>query len=127
MPRYIISLGSNLPEGDTEVEEAIKWLAGIFSLISTTPTYNTPDAHDQSKPRYTNAIATITCDLDAAELTKRLKSYEISRGRKPGTGSVPIDLDLVCRDNEILRPRDFSAPYFLEGLYLLSTSGRFNK
>lgn len=124
MPNYIISLGSNLSSGEMEVKAAIRWLSDISKPISETPTYTTPDAKDASKPRYTNAIVTICCDLGEEELAKKMKSYEESRGRIHGSAIVQIDLDLVCRDCVILRPRDFSAPYFVKGLYLLSSSGK---
>lgn len=127
MPRYIISLGSNLPSGTVEVEAAMNWLAVNSSIISTTPTYTTPDIHDPSRPSYTNAIAIIYSDINEEEFIKTLKDYEISRGRTHGSADIPIDMDLVCRDNEILRPRDYNAPYFTKGLYLLSSAGRLSE
>ena len=119
MPRYIISLGSNLTEGETEVSKAIEWLSEVTTLLGKTPTYTTADIHGGDKPRYTNALAIVKCDIPAEHLTGLMKGYELSRGRVPADQSVVIDLDLVCRDNEILRPRDYCAPYFMEGLYLL--------
>lgn len=124
MPRYIISLGSNLADGEKEINAAIEWLAEIATLISPTPTYSTPDIHGAGKPPYTNALATIRCDLPADNLNDRLKEYELSRGRMRANQSVVIDLDLVCRDDEILRPRDYCAPYFVEGLYLLASASK---
>lgn len=122
MPHYIISLGSNIPQGKEEIESAIRWFAGFSTVISRTKVYTTPDAHDSSRPQYTNAIAAIDCNETAEKLNKMLKSYEVLRGRIAGSASIPVDLDLVCRDNEVLRPRDYAAPYFVEGLYLLSSS-----
>ncbi|MDE6360421.1 MAG: 2-amino-4-hydroxy-6-hydroxymethyldihydropteridine diphosphokinase [Muribaculaceae bacterium] len=127
MPRYIISLGSNIQSGATEIQTAIEWLAGLSELIASTPVYSTPDAYDATKPCYANAIAVISCRLDAEKLTASLKEYEASRGRVAGSKEVVIDLDLVCRETEILRHRDYSAPYFVEGLYLLTSGGIFNR
>ncbi|MFH8142897.1 MAG: 2-amino-4-hydroxy-6-hydroxymethyldihydropteridine diphosphokinase [Muribaculaceae bacterium] len=127
MPRYIISLGSNIPSGDTEIKRALRWLEEFASLMAATPVYSTRDAYDPAKPDYTNAIAAVQCDTDASTLTGKLKQYEVSRGRVHGDGSVTIDLDIVCRDSEILRPRDYTAPYFVEGLYLLASGGRFSR
>lgn len=120
MPRYIISLGSNLPTGKEEVTAAIDWLSEVATLLCATPTYTTPDLHHPSEAPYTNAIAVVECETLPECLVKMMKDYEISRGRVPHDGPVAIDLDLVCRENEILRPRDYCAPYFTEGLYLLS-------
>ncbi len=127
MSRYIISLGSNIPSGDSEISLAIAWLKDFTTLLAATPVYRTPDAYDPSKPGYTNAIAIVGSELEATELTTRLKDYEVYRGRVHGESPVTIDLDLVCRDMEILRPRDYQAPYFVEGLYLLASGGRLSK
>lgn len=124
MHRYIISIGSNLPTGAEEVEKAISWLETSLGIISATPTYTTPDAFHPDGAPYNNALAIVTTDIESDLLTQLFKEYEKRRGRKPGCKEIPVDLDPVCRDNEILRPRDYSAPYFLEGLYLLSKSGK---
>jgi hypothetical protein len=153
MPRYTISLGSNLPDGDKQVSKAMQWLATEFQLLEATPTYQSDDIKDASAPRYTNAIAVIASPLQPAPLTALLKSYETANGRlrsasptptpaSPITPSVAtpsvaspssafttskektfnpvaIDLDLVTCDAAILRPRDYTAPYFRQGLPLL--------
>lgn len=124
MPRYIISLGSNLKNGDEEVRRAIGWLSGETALKGITPTYTTADIHGDNKPRYTNALAMAECELSAEDFNHLLKEYELSRGRVAADPSVVIDLDLVCRDNEILRQRDYCAPYFVEGLYLLHSASK---
>lgn len=126
MPRYIISIGSNLTEGKVEVRRAIEWLSEATVLIGSTPTYTTADIHGNEKPRYTNALVIIKCDLPPESLNLLLKEYELSRGRLPANPSVVIDLDMVCRDNEILRPRDYCAPYFVEGLYLLHSFSKIS-
>lgn len=50
MSRYIISLGSNIPSGDSEISLAIAWLKDFTTLLAATPVYRTPDAYDPSKP-----------------------------------------------------------------------------
>jgi hypothetical protein len=139
MPRYTISLGSNLPDGNKQVSKAMQWLATEFQLLEATPTYQSDDIKDASAPRYTNAIAVIASPLQPAPLTALLKSYETANGRlRPASPTPPpasaaasstskeksfhpvaIDLDLVTCDAAILRPRDYTAPYFRQGLPLL--------
>lgn len=126
MPRYIISIGSNITEGESEVNTAIASLAGCHEIVSLTPTYRSPDIHGDSRPPYTNAIAIIESDIDTELLNLHLKEYEKSRGRVAGSSEVIIDLDLVCRDDLVLRQRDYNAPYFVKGLYLLGT-GKLNR
>lgn len=121
MAKYFISLGSNTPKGNEELEAAISWFTEFASLIARTPVYSTPDVRDSSRTPYSNAIAAIECNIAADQLNKMLKDYEAEHGRISGAPSVPIDLDLVSIDNTILRQHDYIAPYFIEGLYLLST------
>jgi 2-amino-4-hydroxy-6-hydroxymethyldihydropteridine diphosphokinase len=123
MHRFTISLGSNIPEGELKLAKAIEWLATVFTLIESTPTYSTPDVKDASAPCYTNAIAIISTELSPIQLNTMLKNYETDNGRirQSETKAVAIDLDLVVCDETILRPRDYSAPYFRQGLPLLAT------
>lgn len=108
------------------MRRAIKWLSETTMLIEGTPTYTTADIHGDAKPRYTNALAIVKCDLPPESLNLLLKEYELSRGRLPANPAVVIDLDMVCRDTEILRPRDYCAPYFVEGLYLLHSFSKIS-
>lgn len=121
MAKYFISLGSNTQQSNIAVESAMKWFPEFATIIARTPVYQTPDIHDASRMPYSNAIAAIECNIPADKLNRMLKEYETKHGRVSGSPTVIIDLDLVSMDNTILRQRDYSAPYFLEGLYLLST------
>jgi hypothetical protein len=103
MAKYIISIGSNLANGDSEVTAAMEWLANVATLTAATRPYHTADAKNPQAPGYTNAIAIVMSEL------------------RHGVAEVVIDLDLVCCDNTILRPRDYAAPYFVEGIYLLTS------
>lgn len=119
--RYIISLGSNLSHaGGEEITLAVDHLSSLGRIISRTPTYVTPDAYHPEAAPYTNAIVVVCSAFPADTLNLLLKEYESSRGRESGSKVIPIDMDIVCRDNEVLRPRDYNAPYFVGGLYLLT-------
>jgi len=120
MNRYIISLGSNIPSGKEEVERAIARLDELGEIFAATPTYTTPDAYHPENAPYTNAIAIVGSEKNSEDLNRWLKAYEASRGRVPKGKQIPIDLDLVCCGSEILRPKDYNAPYFVSGLHLLS-------
>lgn len=123
MPRYIISIGSNLPTGKEEVLNAIEMLRQSYRLTAATEPYTSPDIRDASAPRYTNATAIIDTEIELEDLNRRFKEYEKERGRQPGVKDVPADLDIVCCEDKILRPRDYNAPYFVEGLYMLYAKG----
>lgn len=121
MAHYIITLGSNTPDKNERVAKGIRWLEGCLNVISSTPVYSSPDAYHSSHPPYANAIVVAEAEDDAdVRLDLLFKAYELSEGRDRSNQAVPIDMDIVVRDSEILRPRDYSAPYFLLGLPLLS-------
>lgn len=120
MAKYFISLGSNTQRGNIALEMAMNWFAEFATIIARTPIYKTPDVKDASRMPYNNAIAAIESDIPAEQLNLMLKEYETEQGRISGSSIVTIDLDLVSMNNQILRQRDYFAPYFIEGLYLLS-------
>lgn len=66
-----------------------------------------------------NAVLSGYSDIPFEKLNKDLKAYELKHGRDSEArrkGEVPIDLDIVKWDGEILRPRDYAADYFRKGL-----------
>lgn len=117
MANYIITIGSNTPDKNERVAKAIEWIKECMTVISATPVYSSPDAYHTSRPQYANAIVVIQAADGAEEMLDQLfKAYEFGEGRLRGTQDVPIDIDVVVRDSDILRPRDYTAPYFLLGL-----------
>ena len=119
MAKYIISAGSNLPDGLHRVEEAIVWLEEIGEIVSMTAIYITPDSNDSTAAPYFNAIIIINYSDSSESLNRLLKSYEEKMGREHGTPQVVIDLDLLAFDGVALRPRDLLTPHFLKGLPML--------
>ena len=119
MAKYIISAGSNLPDGLHRVEKAIVWLEEIGEIVSMTAIYSTPDSNDSTAAPYFNAIIIINYSDSSESLNRLLKSYEEKMGREHCTPQVVIDLDLLAFDGVALRPRDLVAPHFLKGLPML--------
>lgn len=122
MPRYIISIGSNSPSRHVMVEEALLFLPSLGKVTASSRPYSTPDAYHPDYPPYANAIAIVESELAPEPLNLLLKQYEEAHLRDHSSKLVTIDLDLVVCDSEILRPRDFNAPYFVKGLTLLSAA-----
>lgn len=123
MAKYIITLGSNTPDKNERVAAAILRLKEWVDVVSSTPVYSSPDAYHDGRPPYANAIVVADGPEKAEEmLDKIFKDYERSQGRDRSSRMVQIDIDIVVRDTTILRPRDYSAPYFLLGLPLLSAN-----
>lgn len=120
--RYIISLGSNLEEADARkrLRNAMNFLETLGTILASTEIYRSPDIRDASKPLYSNAIVAMECRIEPDRLNGLLKEIERLAGRVKGAAEVPVDLDIVCVNNSVVRPRDYSSAYFIKGLYLLN-------
>lgn len=113
----MIGIGSNYGDRRAAVERAITWLAGHIKDMRASSVYETsPVGH--SGNNYINAVALGYVDCSADEFESMCKSYELRHGRGPEERKlkiVPIDIDVVAYDGEILRPFDFKANFFLPG------------
>lgn len=117
---YILTLGSNTADRFERIGQAIDWLDKTFGIASKTAIYSSPDAYHRGRPPYANAIVIVRSGIGTEELNRMFKQFEAEQGRDRTTGLVPIDIDIVVADNEILRQRDYNAPYFVMGLPLLT-------
>ena len=119
MHDIIICIGSNIPECRQEISMAIKWL--IVNLINprhTSPYPTSPEGIGAGNTPYLNAVIDGGTYLAKEELEASFKAYEHTRGRKPSDkaqGKIIIDIDLVCYDDEIVRPDEFNTAYFRPG------------
>lgn len=113
----VLSIGSNSVDREAQMTNCIAWLRGIATPTKLSSVYNSP-ASNGKDPDYLNAVAEITSALTHPELTKLLKDYERQCGRTPQSkalGSIPIDIDIVMWNGEVLRPKDFAQYYFAKG------------
>lgn len=117
MNHFVVSIGSNSLDKDKRVNECFKWLeksyrSCIFSTSYITKALNGKDFD------YVNAVASFDSDKELDLIVKELKDYERLCGRTPQckiNGSIPIDIDVVVYNREILRKKDFDCDYFQLG------------
>ncbi len=117
MNKLVISIGSNSNDKDWQVENCIAWLKTNLSGVSTSKIYGTP-ASNRKDPDYLNAVMKAKCKEDFNEIQQKLKDYETVCGRTPlskQVGDIPMDLDIVIWNGNILRQRDFNQEYFQKG------------
>lgn len=117
MKKVIIGIGSNVEPRELNVTDAIGWLGTVLDSLEASTVYATRPEGSARYP-YANAVVAGLTDLSKSEITAMLKDYEIARGRTPrfkALDIVPVDLDLVVYDGEVLRPGDFDALYFTLG------------
>lgn len=112
-------MGSNCGDKISNVKLALDWLRvnRDVELIAYSGIYETPEIHGRAIT-YMNAVASISFDLKSEEINSEFKKYEISFGRTEDcrrSGLVPIDIDIVLLNNEVLRPMDYNSLFFSIG------------
>lgn len=113
----IISVGSNCGYRRSQVSAGTEWLKTVLSDICVSSIYSTGDCHGGPRDYY-NAVVKGTTSVDINTLDNLCKQYEISHGRTPearSKGDVPIDIDIVVFNNEIIRLKDFRCDFFQIG------------
>lgn len=113
----VISLGSNLSDGEAMIAQCVARLRGFIAFDSALWVYTTPAINGKG-PDYYNCVMSGVTLADFIELSSKTKDVEYAMGRTEECkrlGAVPIDIDIVIFDNEIKRPRDFAQQYFAIG------------
>lgn len=109
-----IGIGSNMPDGDRRVADALAFISDHYAGFACSDVYNTPSVSLGDDSVYFNAVARCrVADLCCFE--QEMKQYETTCGRVHADKSVVIDLDVVVAGDEILRSRDFGRKYFQIG------------
>lgn len=113
----VVCVGSNTGAKEENIALAIDWLQGILAGCRVSGIYMSPDTTG-SLETYGNAVAIGLSDLSRSELELTAKEYELKCGRDNAArnaGIVPIDVDIVVYDGEIVRPRDYASNFFKIG------------
>jgi 2-amino-4-hydroxy-6-hydroxymethyldihydropteridine diphosphokinase len=117
MNKLIISIGSNSPDQDIQMENAISFLKSRFKNVLVSSIYES-EALNGNDADYLNAVAIAETNLTCEDATKSLKEWEMQSGRTPESklkGSIPIDLDIVVWNDNVVREKDFSYSFFTKG------------
>ncbi|MDE5745910.1 MAG: 2-amino-4-hydroxy-6-hydroxymethyldihydropteridine diphosphokinase [Paramuribaculum sp.] len=116
-----LSIGSNHADADRFVAEAARRLQTILSSWKMCAPYTTP-AINGIDPDYLNAVAVGYWSGDEELLNDICKKIESEMGRSHDKShhTVEIDIDVVCFDEKVVRPVDFSREYFARGFKALS-------
>ncbi|MDH6341710.1 2-amino-4-hydroxy-6-hydroxymethyldihydropteridine diphosphokinase [Parabacteroides sp. PFB2-12] len=109
-----ISIGTNV-DRERHCREAADRLATLFEeLYFSDPIETEAVGKVKEAAPYINQVAAGFTGLDRETLQERLKAIERELGRQPedkGSGRVPIDLDLLIWNEEVLRPNDMRQDY----------------
>lgn len=113
----VLSIGSNSRNSQEMIDRCVQWLDSSFRLTACASAYYTPAINGKDAD-YLNTVAIIASTLQMTELSAMLKDYEKQCGRTPESkllGAIPIDLDIVMWNGDVVRPRDYSQEYFQIG------------
>ena len=119
MKTCIICIGSN-HNPVSNIKKAVETLSYLFPDIIWGDTVVTAaEGVSASVPDYHNRAAVFSTSMDVSGLKHRFKEIEKACGRgsdSKSTGIVPLDIDLLQYDGEILKPRDMQMGYVRKAL-----------
>lgn len=117
--KAIISIGSNANRTEN-IQKAIEILQANYPRSRfSTPEITDPIDLPEGAKAFLNLVAMIPTNLEKEEFVAQLKEIEEELGRDDDDdeeGIIPIDLDLIKWNEDVLKPRDFIRPYMVSGL-----------
>lgn len=117
MNSVVISIGSNCKERQEAVQKSIDFLSEKLQSPRASGCYSTPASNGKDAD-YLNAVLVGDTHDCREKFEALLKLYEVANGRTKlckQEGVIPIDLDLVVWNGEVVRPADFNKDYFQIG------------
>ncbi len=110
----LICLGSNL-DAASHLLQAKQLLDSMFPAIEWGKARETKAEGDRTDlPPYLNQLALLKTAWDINELKMQLKQIEKANGRNEqskASGLIPLDIDLLSYDKQVLKPQDFKKQY----------------
>lgn len=116
--RCIICLGSN-HQGIEHIKNAEKEIEEIANKIHWGDIIETKPENTSSSTPYHNRAALLQTSVSKETLIKEFKRIEQQHGRTVSgqhKGIIPLDIDLLMYDNEIVKPADFKKEYVQQAL-----------
>lgn len=114
----ILSLGSNVKEGDSLLHEAKTIAETWFADVTCTSILENPAIDFIISPTmYHNMLMKVNTSLSKEEvksLTKRMESLLGDTKNLRDMGVVTMDVDMIYYDNILLKPKDIERDYYLK-------------
>ena len=122
MAKALLSLGANTPDKRQRLADAMTTIAQIAHIEAETPIYETPAEGSVATLPYANALLLIETSAEYEELRATFKEWERNAGRTPESkaqGVIPLDIDIVVWNEQIIKERDMEFEYMKLGMKLL--------
>lgn len=117
MNKVVLSIGSNSADCKLRMQECAIWLKSVLQDAEMSHIYETP-AINGIDENYLNSVCQGTTEMSFEDVYSMMKDYEVRNGRTSESklsGSIPIDIDIVIWNDEILREKDYNRSYFQIG------------
>lgn len=124
MNQMLISLGSNMTQGEQNMNTAIEQIRALANFARFSSIYETEPVGQHRHARYKNCVAQIHTSDSLDNWQHFFKKLEKEMGRNAESksqGNVPLDIDIVIWNEDVIRPKDLSAPYIQIGLQEIAT------
>jgi 2-amino-4-hydroxy-6-hydroxymethyldihydropteridine diphosphokinase len=112
---YYVSLGSNLGERQSNLEQAISFLKGKGTILKVSAVYETNPVSMALGSRYfLNQVVCLECLDSPPDLLHSIKEFERSMGRDIGDShrkNRAIDIDILLADRLIYRSEELTIPH----------------
>lgn len=101
--------------------ERLKELLGQENLVFSPARRSAPINFGLSDDPFTDVVVVGRTTLEKEAVTQLLKKLEHEVGRTPEQRDthpevIPVDIDLITWERELLKPKDIDRPYLIEGL-----------
>lgn len=117
MNQLVLSIGSNSRDREWQIRHCIEWLRHTLSNVRVSTIYNSVAVNNRDAD-YLNAVMIAKTKKNFDDISALMKQYEMVCGRTPASkfqGEIPIDIDIVLWNDDVLRQRDFAQQYFQRG------------
>ena len=112
--RFVLTLGSNSePQKHLSLAQAGLRSLGLERLTFSPARESAPISFGLSDALFTDQVAVGETSMELETFAPHLKALEQRTGHPE---AIPVDIDLITWDREILKPRDITRPYLIEGL-----------
>ena len=117
MNQLVLSIGSNSRDREWQIRHCIEWLRHTLSNVRLSTIYNSVAVNNRDAD-YLNAVMIAKTKKNFDDISALMRQYEMVCGRTPASklqGEIPIDIDIVLWNDDVLRQRDFAQQYFQRG------------
>ena len=119
MNTVLISLASNTPDKLRQMNNAFAELQEMGLVAASSSIYETVACGSIKSQNYLNAEDKKSPHTHPQDLHKGLNTLATAHGCTPESklsGKIPLDIDIVVWNGEIIRPQDWKQDYFQTGL-----------